>query len=95
MTWYEIFKPKNKENMAIHILNCIKHTIVNAVPSSMIGDYRSENSYYNNMISKYYPNNGIIDVGSMGTDKANYGRDISSVFRDYKRAARKEIDKLK
>ncbi|MBI2056807.1 hypothetical protein HYT91_00970 [Candidatus Pacearchaeota archaeon] len=81
MVWYNLFyKPKNKKNITMQIFNCIKHTIVNAVPSSMTGDYHSNNSYYHDMVSKYYPNDGIIDIGSMRADKLNYGRDISTVF---------------
>ena len=75
--------------------NNLKHAFMEAIPSSMSGSYLSSNFYYRKMVSNYYPSNGYIDIGNMGTDKANYSKDIANVFRDYKIAAKKEIDKQK
>lgn len=71
----------------------IKHTIIKAVPFSLEGNYKSRNKEYLKLISKYYPEDGKIDIGNMNEDRMNIKRDIAMVFWDYKKAAAKEIRK--
>lgn len=59
----------------------------------MNGGYESDSAFYRELLSKYYPKNGIISIGNMHEDKLNYSKDFFLVFRDYKRAAAKEIRK--
>ena len=81
--------------MGKEVLDFLKHTIVNAVPCAMGGAYHSNQSFYEDMVSRYYPENREIYIGNMGDDRRNYSSDIEVVFRDYKRGALKEINRFK
>ncbi|TNE71356.1 hypothetical protein EP331_09675 [bacterium] len=55
----------------------------------------SHSEVYNDLVDRFYPKDRVIKIGSFSVDKTNYSKDINVVFRGYKSAASKEIEKSK
>lgn len=75
------------------LVRAIKHSIITAIPCSFSGSYKSGNEQYRSLLSRYYPEDGIIRIGNLRDDRKKYGKDMHIAFGYYKKAAAEEIAK--